>query len=80
MRKTILVVDDDPSLRSGMRSVLEEAGYRVVTAENGRVALRRLESELPPALILLDLRMPELDGWGFLRLRRLDTDFVGHPS
>jgi len=79
MRKTILVVEDDPSLRSGMRTVLEEAGYRVVTAENGRVALRRLESGLPPALILLDLRMPELDGWGFLRLRRLDTHLSAVP-
>jgi CheY-like chemotaxis protein len=79
MRKTILVVEDDPSLRSGMRNVLEEAGYRVMTAENGRVALRRLESSLPPALILLDLRMPELDGWEFLQLRRLDTQLSAVP-
>jgi len=79
MRKTILVVEDDPSLRNGMRSVLEEAGYRVVTAENGRVALTRLASGHPPALILLDLRMPELDGWQFLRLRRFDSELSAVP-
>ena len=58
----VLVVDDDAALRELMRRVLEGAGYTVVEAENGRVALERLRT-MAPGVILLDLMMPEMDGF-----------------
>ena len=58
----VLVVDDDATLRELLRRILEGAGYTVVEAENGRVALERLGT-LAPGVILLDLMMPEMDGF-----------------
>ncbi len=59
----ILVVDDDPSILETVRAILEAEGYSVVTAANGQDALEILE-RLTPFLMLLDMRMPVLDGWG----------------
>jgi DNA-binding response OmpR family regulator len=67
---SLLVVDDDPAILATVADVLEFAGYAVATATNGREALSHLDA-LPahdprfPALVLLDLRMPVLDGWAF---------------
>jgi signal transduction histidine kinase/DNA-binding response OmpR family regulator len=61
----VLVVDDDPVLRELLGRTLATAGYTVVEAENGRVALERLR-EVSPSVILLDLMMPEMDGFEFL--------------
>ncbi len=61
----VMVVDDDPDLRAVLRKLLEEQGCAVVEAENGLAALR-LVAESPPSLILLDLIMPQLDGFGFM--------------
>jgi GAF domain-containing protein/CheY-like chemotaxis protein len=58
----VLVVDDDAALRELLRRILEGAGYTVVEAENGRVALERLR-RMAPGVILLDLMMPEMDGF-----------------
>jgi len=58
----ILVVDDDPDALDIVQTFLESQGYRVVTASSGREALAKLE-ELRPALVLLDVMMPEMDGW-----------------
>ena len=58
---TILVVDDDKNLRKLYRAELEAEGYRVILAENGRQALKVAASESPD-LIVMDLRMPEMDG------------------
>jgi CheY-like chemotaxis protein len=66
---TILVVDDDPLIRDAVRELLSEEGYAVQVAEDGLEALERLSQMGPPALILLDLRMPRLDGWQFLARR-----------
>ena len=63
---TVLVVEDDTSSREILRHNLEKEGWQVAEAENGRVGLQRV-AEHQPALILLDLMMPELDGFGFLR-------------
>jgi DNA-binding response OmpR family regulator len=64
--KTILVVDDALNIRRLLQEYLTEQGYRVVTAVNGREALYSARHEQPD-LILLDLMMPEMDGYEFLR-------------
>ena len=61
----LLVVEDDASLREMLRRRLEKEGWTVIEAENGRVALERM-TERQPDLILLDLMMPEMDGFQFL--------------
>jgi DNA-binding response OmpR family regulator len=67
----ILVIDDSPDLALTLRIPLERAGHEVVTAENGRRGLRRFY-EMRPDLVLLDISMPELNGWETLeRLRDL---------
>jgi two-component system, chemotaxis family, sensor histidine kinase and response regulator PixL len=71
--QTVLVVEDDETVRQGLAVVLEQAGYVVVTAANGREALTYPRSHLPPALILLDMMMPAADGWHFMRLRARDA-------
>ncbi|MEK6243405.1 MAG: response regulator [Pseudomonadota bacterium] len=60
-----LLVDDDDMTRRGMRLALEQDGWQVSEAENGRVALARL-TETRPDIIVLDLMMPEMDGFEFL--------------
>ncbi|MFT3765880.1 MAG: response regulator [Minicystis sp.] len=62
----LLVVEDDPDHREIVREVLEEEGYRVETAAHGRDALSRLLAGLRPDLILLDMKMPVMDGWAFM--------------
>ncbi len=73
MSKTILVVDDEPRLVSLVRGYLEQEGYTVVTAGNGREALFAARDHLPD-LIVLDLMMPEMDGWKFMRLHRQERN------
>jgi GAF domain-containing protein/DNA-binding response OmpR family regulator/anti-sigma regulatory factor (Ser/Thr protein kinase) len=71
--RPVLVVDDDAEVRQLLRRMLESEGFAVVEAENGRVALERLRGE-PPSLILLDLMMPEMDGFEFVaELRRHES-------
>ncbi|HEV8636463.1 MAG TPA: response regulator [Chloroflexota bacterium] len=60
----VLVVDDDPAIQDTVRAALELDGYRVVAAADGAAALGLLD-DLEPCVILLDMRMPVLDGWGF---------------
>jgi two-component system chemotaxis response regulator CheY len=74
----ILVVDDEPDIRATVQAMLEIEGYVVGQAANGADALAAVERDRPD-LILLDMRMPVLDGWGFaaeLRRRRLDIPVV----
>lgn len=66
---TILVVDDDEAIRTVVSLVLTDEGYDVVTAEHGRAALDRLAT-VRPDLILLDMRMPIMDGWELARVYR----------
>ena len=63
--RQVLLVDDDDVMRKGMRSALEGDGWQVAEAENGRVALSRLAKTIPD-IIMLDLMMPEMDGFEFL--------------
>jgi DNA-binding response OmpR family regulator len=70
-RARALVVDDEADIRGLLRQLLERAGYDVVEAENGRAGLRELHAR-PPDVVLLDVAMPELDGWETLeRIRDL---------
>jgi two-component system response regulator MprA len=68
---TILVVDDDADLRESVAECLEAEGHTVLTAENGQRALELSSSGILPDLILLDLMMPDMDGWAF-RARQLE--------
>jgi DNA-binding response OmpR family regulator len=70
---TILVVDDKASVRTVVRDYLTEEGFRVVTAENGRMALYVARHEKPD-LILLDIMMPEMGGYEFLRAYRKERN------
>jgi DNA-binding response OmpR family regulator len=69
MAAPILVVDDDPKIVSLVKTYLEREGFRVVTAGDGHSALRAF-SELEPGLIVLDLMLPELDGFALMRIIR----------
>jgi DNA-binding response OmpR family regulator len=70
-RGRILVVDDDPDIRGLIRELLERQGYGVEEATNGRDGLRAFYAS-PPDLVILDVSMPELDGWQTLeRIRDL---------
>ncbi len=67
--RTILIVDDEPNIRGFLRLALEDAGFSVDTATNGKEALEKLRRR-PPDAVLLDLLMPVMDGWSFLAAHR----------
>ena len=73
MARTILVVDDDPHIREVISYALEQAGMAPVEAMNGRKALDIVQQE-NPALIILDINMPEVDGFQFCRELRKTSD------
>jgi DNA-binding response OmpR family regulator len=73
MTKTILVVDDEKRLVSLVESYLTQEGYRVVTAHDGKEALVVAQRENPD-LIILDLMMPEMDGYAFMRAHRAERN------
>lgn len=73
MTKTILVVDDKKELRVMVKSYLEEEGFRVVMAGDGQEALYVARHERPD-LIILDLMMPQMGGYEFLRVHRREAD------
>src|SRR5919109_2818355 len=72
MSKTIMVVDDEKRLVSLVESYLTQEGYRVVTAHNGRDALAVAHREKPD-LIILDVMMPEMGGYEFMRKHRAEN-------
>lgn len=73
MAKTIMVVDDDAAIRRMLKVNLEQEGFRIVTANNGREALFVLREEKPD-LIILDLMMPEMGGYEFMRTYSQESD------
>ncbi|MDB5509156.1 MAG: domain S-box protein [Hyphomicrobiales bacterium] len=75
---TAMIVDDDPEARERLDSLLQKEGWKTTQAENGKLALDRMASE-PPDLILLDLMMPEMDGFAFLREMRTHAQWRNIP-
>lgn len=75
----ILVVEDDADIGVLMKDLLEFEGYRVEIAENGSQAVEQLRSGFRPAIILLDLMMPVMDGYTFLKLREKDRSMRNIP-
>ena len=78
MPHTVMVVDDDSDILDMTRIVLEGGGYRVLRARSGAEALRTLEQSRAD-LILLDINMPEMDGWQVLRVLKLDERTTSIP-
>lgn len=78
--KTILIVEDDDAIRELFRELLEMEGYHVETAINGRQAVEKLEANDNTCLILLDLMMPEMSGWEFLKRRKGNSKFSTIPT
>lgn len=77
-KSLILITDDRPSSRELLRLVLERAGYQVMEAEDGHVALERARGGNPD-LILLDLQMPGMDGYQVLAALRAEPRFQSLP-
>jgi len=71
--ETILVVDDEANIRDLARLYLEKEGYQVITAVDGREALELVEQS-PPTLMVLDLMLPEIDGWEVCRRVRVESN------
>jgi len=74
-----MVVEDDADVRQTLVELLTDEGYRACGATNGRDALELLHSARAPGLILLDLRMPVMDGWEFRRRMRDDPALCEIP-
>jgi CheY-like chemotaxis protein/CRP-like cAMP-binding protein len=77
MRK-ILLIEDNPEMRENTAEILELAGYEVVTAENGKVGVERARTE-KPELIVSDIMMPEMDGYGVLYMLSKDPETASTP-
>ncbi|HVH46973.1 MAG TPA: response regulator [Labilithrix sp.] len=77
--RSVLLVDDDADIREAAAFVLEDAGYHVVSAANGKEALSALERGLRPSVIVLDLMMPVMNGWEFHDNVRHNADLASIP-
>ncbi len=77
--RRVLVVEDDGPLRSAICSVLDDAGYGVQAAGDGRIALDLLRHETRPCLILLDLMMPRMNGWELYERMQADPRLATFP-
>jgi chemosensory pili system protein ChpA (sensor histidine kinase/response regulator) len=76
---SILVVDDDPSVRELLHDALEEAGHRVEVAADGAQALDRLRDGAAPCVVLSDVRMPRMDGFELSRAAGRDPQLAAIP-
>jgi DNA-binding response OmpR family regulator len=74
----VLLVDDDLQIREFLQDALADEGFEVRAAPTGRAALEAL-AEWRPGLILLDLRMPDMNGWEFRAQQRAQPDVAGIP-
>jgi CheY-like chemotaxis protein len=77
--QTVLIVDDDQDIISGLAELIEDEGYAVATATDGQGALDQLRGGLRPCAILLDLMMPRMNGWDFRAEQLKDPDLREIP-
>jgi len=77
--KVVLIVDDNRDARASLAILLEFFSFSVATVGDGQEALAYLRDHPPPCLIVLDLRMPEMDGWQFLAARRSNPELSFIP-
>lgn len=77
--RTVLVVDDEPDVRLIARLVLQADGFDVREVSSGEAVLEQLRGGEPPDVLLLDVRMPGLDGWELLRQLRADPVWTSIP-
>jgi len=75
----VLIVDDDTDSREALALLLKHEGYRVAMAANGQEALSYLHAGPSPCLILLDLKMPVMDGWEFLQRQQAEEHLANIP-
>lgn len=74
----ILIVDDDPDILDNIVTVLETQPYRLATARDGKKCMEMLRQDIPD-LLILDLLMPRMDGWGVIREMRSEPRFAQVP-
>ena len=74
----VLIVDDDPDILEGIITVLETQSYRLATARDGKKCMEMIEEEVPD-LLILDLLMPRMDGWGVIRELRSEPRYTNIP-
>jgi len=79
MDMSVLIVDDETALVSALSEFLDSEGYDVATATDGLDALEQLRGGLRPTVILLDLMMPRMDGWGFRQEQLKDEELKQIP-
>jgi len=78
-RCLVAIIEDDSEFRTMLRELLEEAQYRVIAVANGAEALETLRGDTIPNVILLDVAMPVMDGFDFLRFRNEDPQLSAVP-
>lgn len=74
----ILIVDDDPDILEGITTILETQPYRLATARDGKKCMEMIAEEIPD-LLILDLLMPRMDGWGVIREMRSEPKYAQVP-
>jgi CheY-like chemotaxis protein len=78
-RRTVLIIDDEESVREVLSRFLTKAGYEVKVAANGQEALQMVHSQAPPDLIVLDLMMPVMSGFEVLSALRVNSEWRRIP-
>lgn len=74
----ILIVDDDPDILEGILTILETQPYRLATARDGKKCMELISQDVPD-LLILDLLMPRMDGWGVIRELRSEPRYTNVP-
>lgn len=78
-RGVVFLTEDDDSLRETTKELLEDEGYLVLTARDGEEALARMRGIAMPAVAIVDLIMPGMDGWNLIRRMRADRELAHIP-
>src|SRR5689334_23294406 len=76
----LLIVEDEVAIRETLTEIVAKDGREIVTASDGQEALERLTEVPRPCLIVLDLMMPRMDGWEFLRRKSVDPSIANIPT